>query len=305
MTQPLVSVIIPNYNYALYLPQALDSVLAQSYPNIEIIVVDDGSTDNSKDILRSYGKRFRLIEQRNQGVSAARNRGVKEGHGGLVAFLDADDVWLPLKLERQVGRFLDDPELGLIHCGVEDINENGIALRSHLDGLEGRVAKEMLLFRRPVILGGGSGLVIPRATFESLEGYDLRLSTSADWDLCCRIAVRQRVGFVREVLMQYRVHGTNMHGNVNLMERDMLLAYSKAFDSPGLELQELRRQAYGNLHITLAGSFFRSGRYYDFARHALKSLWLTPDNFSRVLGFPVRWWNRHRRTEKHTETAKP
>lgn len=304
MIQPLVSVIIPNYNYARYLPQVLDSVLAQSYSNVEIIVVDDGSMDDSKAVLRNYEKHVRLVEQPNQGVSAARNRGVRESSGELLAFLDADDVWLPLKLERQVGRFLNQPELGLVHCGVEDISETGVTRQSHLDGLEGWVAKDMLLFRRPVILGGGSGLVIPRATFESLGGFDIRLSTSADWDFCCRVAIRQPVGFVPEVLMQYRVHGTNMHGNISLMERDMLLAYSKAFNSPGPELQELRRQSYGNLHMTLAGSFFRSGRYYDFTRHALKSLWLTPYNYVRILGFPLRLWNRHHFAGKVTTTTK-
>jgi glycosyltransferase involved in cell wall biosynthesis len=294
--QPLVSVIIPNYNYARFLPQAIQSVLAQSYPHHEIVVVDDGSTDDSRTVLRSYGERIRFIEQRNQGVSAARNRGVAESRGELIAFLDADDVWLPLKLERQVQRALDEPKPGLVHCGVEEIDEKGARLQTHLDGLEGSVAKDLLLFERPVILGGGSGILIPRATFEAVGGFDERLSTSADWDFYCRIALNQPVGFVPEVLMQYRVHGTNMHSNVKAMERDMLLAYSKAFSAAHPEIQTIRRQCYGNLHITLAGSFFRSGQYYDFARHALKSIWLTPDNLTRVLGFPVRWWNRRGRS---------
>ena len=93
MKEPLVSVVIPNYNYGQYLRQAIDSVLAQTYPAIEIIVVDDGSQDKSEAIVRSYGERVRLIAQRNQGVSVARNRGVQESAGEFVAFLDADDAW--------------------------------------------------------------------------------------------------------------------------------------------------------------------------------------------------------------------
>ena len=219
-----------------------------------------------------------------------------------MAFLDSDDVWLPLKLERQVRRFLDEPGLGLVHCGVEDIDQMGAPLRPCVDGLEGWVAKEMLLFRRPVILAGGSGSMVPRSTFDAVGGFDTGLSTSADWDFCYRVALRQRVGFVPEVLVQYRLHGSNMHSNVHLMEHDMLLAYSKAFSRPDPEIQGLRRRCYGNLHMTLAGSFFRLGRYYDFARHALKSLWLTPDNCMRILGFPLRWWNRHRFAVKMAAT---
>src|SRR5215204_4807622 len=102
MLNPLVSVIIPNYNYAQYLTQTLDSVLSQTYPHVEIIVVDDGSTDGSQEVLRNYTDRVTWFQQRREGVSVARNRGVQESHGQLIAFLDADDVWLPAKLERQV-----------------------------------------------------------------------------------------------------------------------------------------------------------------------------------------------------------
>src|SRR5258706_11646315 len=143
---PRVSVIIPNYNYAHYLTQSLDSVLAQTYPEVEIIVVDDGSTDDSETILRSYGDRIRWIKQKNQGVSAARNLGVHETQGELVAFLDPDDLWLPAKLEWQVRRFLDDAELALVHCGVEVIDATGTHLEFCVKGQGGWVATDMLLF---------------------------------------------------------------------------------------------------------------------------------------------------------------
>jgi glycosyltransferase involved in cell wall biosynthesis len=297
MKLPYVSVIIPNYNYARYLPQALDSVLAQTYPHLEIMVVDDGSTDESQALLRNYGEQIRWFQHHRQGVSAARNRGVKESSGELVAFLDADDVWLPTKLERQVQKFLEDRDLGLVHCGWEAIDKTGVPLDSHLDGLEGWVAKELLLLRRPAVLVVGSGAVVPRNTFEEIGGFDARLSTSADWDFSYRVAVRQRVGFVPDVLLQYRLHGTNMHANILVMEHDTLLAFSKAFSSGSREIQQLRRESYGNLHMILAGSFFRAGQKADFARHALKSLWLTPGNLRRLLGFPLRrYWKTETRS---------
>ena len=294
--EPLVSVIIPNYNYARYLPQALDSVLAQTYPHVEIIVVDDGSTDETALVLCEYNERIRSFQHQREGVSVARNRGVQESHGQLIAFLDADDVWLPTKLERQVQRFLDDPDLGLVHCGWEAIDKMGAASDSHLDGLEGWVAKELLLLRRPAVLVVGSGAVVTRNVFEEIGGFDARLSTSADWDFSYRVAIGWRVGFVPEVLLQYRLHGTNMHASIRVMEHDTLLAFSKAFSSADKEIQQLRRRSYGNLHMMLAGSFFRAGQKADFARHALKSLWLTPGNLRRLLGFPLRrYWKTETR----------
>ncbi|HEY0656892.1 MAG TPA: glycosyltransferase family A protein, partial [Pyrinomonadaceae bacterium] len=105
MNLPKVSVIIPNYNYAKYIAETIDSVLAQTYPNLEVIVVDDGSKDDSLKILRSYGDKITVIEQKNQGVARARNIGTAYSNGEYIAFLDADDVWLPEKLARQMEKF--------------------------------------------------------------------------------------------------------------------------------------------------------------------------------------------------------
>src|SRR2546427_7996178 len=292
MKHPLVSVIIPNYNYGPYLPQALDSVLAQSYPHVEIVVVDDGSQDESESIIRSYGNRVRSINQKNQGVSAARNRGARESTGELLAFLDADDVWLPAKLERQVELILCDPEIGLVHCGIEEINSEGTSLRTFLDGMQGWVSREMLRFNRSVIIASGSTALVPRRTFEAVSGFDPKLSTSADWEFCYRVASRQRVGFIPEPLVKYRIHGSNMHANIRLMEHDVLVGYAKAFSTDDPELFAIRRQCYARIHLVLAGSYFRAGQPYDFARHALRSIWYAPGNFTRVLGFPVRWLQR-------------
>src|SRR3712207_1758560 len=102
MAQPLVSIVIPNYNYGRYLNQAINSVFDQLYHHIEIIVVDDGSTDESAEVLATYGNSIRVVQQRNQGVSAARNAGAEVACGDVLAFLDADDVWMPNKLQRQM-----------------------------------------------------------------------------------------------------------------------------------------------------------------------------------------------------------
>ena len=283
-----VSAIIPTYNHAAFLPEALESVFAQTSSPLEVIVVDDGSTDETAEILRVYEGRIRVLSQPNLGVAAARNSGAAVASGELLAFLDADDTWLPTKLERQAARFGVEPGIGLVHCGIEEVDARGRQLRTRLDGMEGWVSREMLLFRRGVILGGGSAAVIRRAAFLEVGGFDEALSTSSDWDLHYRIARRYSVGFVPEVLVRYRVHGGNMHRNVDAMRRDMLAAYAKVFLEQDPELQRLRRWAYGRLHAVLAGSFFQAGEYRRFARHAAASVASRPGQVGYFAGYPVR-----------------
>lgn len=286
--KPLVSVIIPNYNYAKYVREAIDSALEQTYPNVEIIVVDDGSKDDSPEILKSYGKKIKTVFQENAGVSAARNNGVRMSQGEFVAFLDADDIWFPEKIEKQIELFGKDKDLGLVHVGVENIDSEGNALDSTTAGLAGRISHEFLLFERAVVLGGGSGIMIPRKVFDELGGFDPELMTSADWDLFYRISRRYEVGFVPEILLRYRLHGSNMHGNVKRMEREMLHGFAKAFSEDAGEIQKLKKKAYGNLHQVLAGSYFHAGRYRDFISHSIKSIYLKPSNISHFAKFPLR-----------------
>jgi glycosyltransferase involved in cell wall biosynthesis len=286
--KPTVSVIIPSYNYARFLPETIDSVLSQTYPATQVIVVDDESTDDTPRVMAQFGSKILGIRKKNGGVSAAINAGAERATGDYLAFLDADDVWLPRKLELQMARFQSDPDLGLVHCATEEIDAIGNVTGLQLGGQEGWVANEMLLLRRPVILGGGSSAVTSRPIFDAVGGFDPRITVSQDWDFCFRVARRHRVGFVPEILMRYRLHGKNGHCNVRKMERDMLLAFQKAFADPDPELRKIRRRCYGNLHTMLAGSFFSIGEYGRFSSNALRAIALTPSNASRFVGFPIR-----------------
>lgn len=281
MQKGLVTVVIPNYNYAHYLREAIDSVLAQTYEDIEIIVVDDGSSDDSREVLASFGDRLSTIYQRNQGVSAARNNGAEAGRGEFIAFLDADDIWLPEKVEKQVELFRNDPSLGLVHVGVDEIDAGGNLQLRRLEGIEGLVASDLLMLKRETILGGGSGLMVPRGVFEEVGGFDTGLSTSADWDLGFRISSKNAVGFVPEILLKYRVHDSNMHGNVGVMERDMTRAFDKAFSDGNREHYD---EAHGNLYKNLAGSYFHAGDYGAFVRTAVLCVRYQPANIMYFLG---------------------
>ena len=285
LNKPKVSAIIPNYNYAQYVGEAIDSVLDQTYPNIEVVVVDDGSSDGSREILEGYGDRIKVILQENQGVSAARNNGVKASEGRYLAFLDADDAWLPTKIQKQVDALNNSQNPGLVHVGVAEIDADGKVIRERLDGLEGDVQKELLLIERSVILGGGSGSMITRQVFNEVSGFDEGLSTSADWDMFVRICGLHEAVFVPEVLLKYRIHLSNMHGNLAAMEHDMLRGLEKAFSS---NASAPRSRCYGNLHKVLAASNFYAGNMTASMRHAIKSISYRPSNTAYFLSAPFR-----------------
>jgi glycosyltransferase involved in cell wall biosynthesis len=287
-----VSAIIPTHNHARFVGRAVGSALGQSWPAVEVIVVDDGSTDGTGQVLAAFEGRIVVIRQPNRGLSPARNAGARAASGDLLAFLDADDEWYPTKLERQVARFERNPGVGLVHCGVEEVDGQGRRLKTCLDGMDGWVSREMLLFRRGVILGGGSASVVSRRAFADVGGFDESLSTSADWDFYYRLARRWEVDFVPEVLVRYRVHGSNMHMNIHAMERDMLRAYAKVFSEDDPDLQGLRRVAYGRLHAVLAGSFFRARRFRESLGHAIRSVGLTPGTVTYFAAYPLRAFRR-------------
>jgi glycosyltransferase involved in cell wall biosynthesis len=283
-----VSAIIPTYNYGRFLREAIDSTLAQTYPALEVIVVDDGSTDDTPQILASYGDRIRAIRQENLGVGAARNTGIAAAQGEYLAFLDSDDIWRPRKLECDVARFTADPGVGMVHCGAETFDNTGKTISVSLGGLEGWVAPDLLRLDREVIAAPGSGMTVRQSIAEELGGYDPRLQPSEDWDFCYRVACRYRVGFVPEVLVRYRLHGSGIHLNIQKMENGMLLALEKAFMSPDPAVQALRNHSYGRIHRVLAGCYFQSRKPRLFLRHMIKSLRYDPRNLAYFAAYPMR-----------------
>jgi glycosyltransferase involved in cell wall biosynthesis len=286
---PTVSVIIPTYNYGRFIAEAIESALAQSHKPAEVIVVDDGSTDDTKSVVLSFGDTVRYIKQLNAGVCSARNRGVTESGGELIAFLDADDTWEPTKLEKQVALFAADSEIGLVHSAMREFDTaTGETILLHLDGQEGWVADEMLLWERVAINGPGGTIMVSRDAFDAVNGFDEQMKVSEDWDFCYRVARKYKVGFVREPLVNYRSHAAAAHLNIREMERGMSHFYAKAFADPDPGIQKIRRRAIGNFYRILAGSYFQSGQYTDFARSSLKSLWNRPASIGYFLKFPLR-----------------
>lgn len=290
-----VSVIIPTYNYGRFIARAVSSALGQTLRPAEVIVVDDGSADDTAEIIAEFGDAVRYIRQENAGVSAARNRGVRESRGGLIAFLDADDIWEPAKLEKQAALFLRDGQIGLVHCGMREFDtDTGGTIALHTEGMEGEVADELLLWEKTAVNVSGSAIMVSREAFEAAGGFDERLRCGEDWDFCYRVARRYKVGFVREPLVNYRSHPAAAHRNVREMERGMGLFYEKAFAEGGREVLRLRRRSLGNYNRVLAGSYFQSRQYGDFLRTAVKSLWYRPSGIGYFAAFPFRRFSKKR-----------
>jgi glycosyltransferase involved in cell wall biosynthesis len=283
-----ISAIIPTYNYGRFLRDAIDSALAQTYPPLEVIVVDDGSTDDTSRILAGYGDRIRAIRQDNQGVGAARNTGIAAAKGEYLAFLDSDDLWMQRKLELELTRFQADPALGLVHCGAESFDNDGNTRETLLSGLEGWVAPDLLCLEREVITTPGSGTMVPRRVALEIGGFDPELQPSEDWDFCYRLASRYRVAYVPQVLVRYRLHGKGIHLNIPRMEQAMLKALTKAFRSPDPKVQSLRAQSYGHIHRVLAGCYFQTGKPGKFLSHMMKSLRYDPRNVTYFAAYPIR-----------------
>jgi len=206
---PLVSTIIPTYNRADLVSEAIDSVLRQSYPNVEVIVVDDGSTDDTCDRLKRYGTRVRLISQSNAGPSAARNRGIAAARGELIAFLDSDDLWLPEKLERQV-RLLQAAGDAVPCCLSNIMMEwRDRAISSfEISGLKSAVPEGIWL-NPPEILATrfvlfNQGVVIRREVLAKVGGFDARLRLLEDYELSLRLALHLPWAFIQEPLVIWR-----------------------------------------------------------------------------------------------------
>jgi len=210
-TPPLVSVVIPCYNQARFLREAIESVLAQSHPNFEIIVVDDGSTDDTSEVAGGYPK-VRLLRQENQGLAAARNSGLARSEGEYVVFLDADDRLLPEALEVSAGYLNVRPECAFVSGRYRVIAADGSPLppRRKQRYVEKDHYLELLADN---YVGPPVVVMYRRAVFESVGGFDTSVSPSADHEMSLRIAGRFPVGCHREVVAEYRWHGTNMSGN--------------------------------------------------------------------------------------------
>jgi glycosyltransferase involved in cell wall biosynthesis len=300
MSRPAsVSVIITLYNLGVYVGEAIESALAQTLPaeDLEVVVVDDGSTDGGGDVARRYAPRVRVHRQENRGVSAARNAGTRVSTGTFLTFLDADDRLGPEKLATQLGMFSARPEVVAVWSGVRYVDASGAALPARgWARLEGPVFARLVLGN----VGPPHAALVRRDAVEAAGGFDERLCGAADWDLWLRIARGGRPWTtVDRPLADYRVRPDAMHQHSDAMAEDCRRVLDKLFADPGLpsEILALKPLAYQNVYLTAACDHYRAGdraagrRWFRAAVRMRPDLLTEPRGLRRVcrLLLPVGW----------------
>lgn len=268
-----VSVIIPAYNGDRYIGKAIDSVLQQSYHDYEIIVVDDGSSDHTSQIVQSYGSKVQYISQQNQGVAAARNRGLEIAQGEYIAFLDQDDFFLPNKLALQVALLKQQPSLGIVNSGWQIVNQDGVLLAAvqpwqtlpKLD-LVG------LIVWKPVFLGA---MLFRDSWLKNSDGFDIQLEQTPDVDLVLRLAQMGCQGdWVKGETVCYRQHELNASKNTLLQAQELDFILERFFAQANLspEIKELENQSRYQSLVWSAWRLYETEYLVEMAKYLFKSL---------------------------------
>jgi len=214
--EPLVSVIIPTYNSAKFISDSVSNVTSQTYPNIEILIIDDGSTDNTEAIVRALPGPIRYIKQVNSGPSAARNHGIRQSNGKYIAFLDVDDGWEPSKIKNQVVFFENDKSLSIVATGyvrcdadLSPIETVSLEVPSKNKGI---IPFRVLLERNQLLT---SSIMVKKQTLDECGSFDDKIRFGEDWDLWVRTAQLGRIGYIQTPLAKYRAHGGGLTGKLD------------------------------------------------------------------------------------------
>lgn len=273
---PLVSVILPVYNGEAYIEACLESVFTQTYPEIELIVVDDGSEDSTLEFIQKYPGKIKILQQNHGDVSEARNRGIKASAGAFIAFIDQDDTWAPEKIAKQAG-LMQSSDADLVFTDLIKFWDDG---RTHHARDKHRIALSLTdknLFRKLVMKNVlmPSAVMVRRESLERSDLFDTQFTTCGDYELWLRMAgMKMRFRYLPESLTWYRQHSRNTCKNTTMMHADRIRALEKTFASETLpsEFKRLERQALANAYRFGAHTFY-SVRDYKAFLNAVKTAW--------------------------------
>jgi glycosyltransferase involved in cell wall biosynthesis len=266
---PLVSVIIPSYNAAGFISETLDSALAQTYKNFEILVIDDGSTDNTKEVLEPYIKRgqIRYIYQDNSRQAVARNNGMQQAKGELLAFLDADDIWLPNKLELQVPLF-KDKEVGLVYGNA--VFWDGKKEWPHAHEKE---FKRGCIFKKLMTYGNfiWASTVLIRRECADRAGLFEEWSPIEDYHMWLRVAYFYKADYTSEVVEKYRIHAGNVSHKRYLIIKSEIAVINDV--SKSLKVKRgLRLAALSRIYFELSYFLISDKKYFEALKYAVLAL---------------------------------
>lgn len=256
---PLVSIILPTYNCAAFLPHSIGTILSQTYNSYEIIVIDDGSTDNTKEVLYPFMQRIKYIRlEQNKGLPTARNIGIRSAQGKYIAFIDADDLWLPEKLQTDIEYFETHPEVSMVYSKHINIDEKG-------DDLNGNTKKQLpsgnvfiqLFSEQNFIIT--SSVVVRKEIFETTGLFDEQLFNCQDWDMWLRITFHFKVAGIDKPLVKYRHNPRSLSKNRNNVLKYQKMVIDKIYNKFKDKENGINEKLYKK---RLASHYAKVGRYY-------------------------------------------
>jgi glycosyltransferase involved in cell wall biosynthesis len=274
--RPVVSIIIPCYNTAQYLGEAIASALAQTFSEFELLIIDDGSTDSTPEIASCFlsDSRVRYIRQDNMGLSAARNKGIELSQGEFIALLDADDIWDPEKLKSQLDAFDNMPDCGLVFTDYSTFDEYGIIASEKnsviLETLN-LLDFDTLYCRNNFIYP--STVMIRRGLFETVGDFDVTLKSAEDYDMWLRIAKASRLAGIGSRLVRIRQHGSNMSLNIPRMLENEIAVIEKNRSSVHVRIV---RKRHAKIYYLNADRFVHAGKRLDALRLLARGISLCP-----------------------------
>jgi glycosyltransferase involved in cell wall biosynthesis len=272
---PLASIVIIAYNCAEYVGHAIQSALEQTWPQLELIVVDDGSTDTTGDVVRRISDgRVKYIRQENKGPNAARNEGIRHARGEFVAFLDCDDWWLPDKLSKQITRVANDTEIGLVYSLAIRVDASGKEGDRFDSVVEGRVLDRLLLGN--CIAGSASSALVTRRAIDAVGMFDETLHYAEDWEYWIRIASQFTVACVPDFDVYLLNRPGSQGKNAQATRRDSLRFIHAALDRYAPSRPFFRRAALAQLHYVASYNLWAAGLIWDARRELLRSLVYNP-----------------------------
>ncbi|MFQ5674616.1 MAG: glycosyltransferase family 2 protein [bacterium] len=258
-----VSVIIPTYNSAEYVVSAVESVLHQTSRPFEVIVVDDGSTDNTKEILTRFDDRIRYIFRENGGPALARNTGLRNASGNCIAFIDSDDIWQPDKLEKQLAYLKAQPEVALVYTDLYLLSVNGLKDSVHFQPFYG--SEFFSLLKKNFI--ATSTVLVKRKCFEEIGLFDERPEVEAneDYEMWLRIARHFKIGCIKEKLVQHRLRNSGHSRDLDRQVKSGVFVKRRVFDTlpDTKQMRTLKAQCWGEFYKNAAYAYFYK---YEFAK---------------------------------------
>ncbi len=278
---PKVSIITAAYNSAAFIKTAIDSVVNQTYQDFELIVVDDGSKDETRKMVECYSKdakiKIRYIYQENGGPSKARNCAFKEAQGDYIAILDADDSWMPTRLEEGVNVLDSNPDIGFVHANIIGVDESGQAIKSFKrenQYLSGRIFVHLFLRKADI---ASPTVLFRKSVCDSVGVFDENLTRlgSEDRDLWLRIAQKFEVHYIDQALAYYRIRSQSMSHDYTNMLKGRLYIIDK-YTPQGTGNQRLRKQALAKIYRDMGDIFLFEKRFTQANAYYQKAIQYNP-----------------------------